>query len=109
MNMTRAQRDTLPEPEPKTQRLQTMPNGVVVARRRFYEAATGDIKTWVVAPDMGRALAILSDLDMCDVDYLAISELREESARGVRIRPTDESPANNLADAPMGSVWSTEE
>lgn len=108
--MTRPQRDTLPsEPDPKTQRLQTMPNGVVVAPRRFYEAATPDIKTWVVAPDMGRALALLSDLDMCDVEYLTITQLREESARGVRLRATDESPADNLADAPMGTVWSTEE
>lgn len=110
MNMTRAQRDTLPDrPEPKTQRLQTMPNGVVVARRRFYEAVDNGVRWFVVAAYMQQALGLLSDRDLTDCEYLTVTEIREESARGIRIRPGDDCPAETLADAPMGSVFCNEE
>ena len=106
--MARSQRDTLPDPmDPKTVRIETQP-GIVATPPRFYEVADNGVKTWVVAPSMMRALEILSDLDLSDCEYLTITQLREESARGVRVRPDGDSPAVCLADAPMGSVFSTE-
>lgn len=105
--MTRQQRDTLPSSmDPKTVRIETQP-GIAVAPPRFYEVTDGEVKTWVVAPSLNRVFTILSDLDM-EAEYLTITTLREESARGVRVRPDGDSPAVCLADAPMGSVFSTE-
>lgn len=91
----------------RTERIKTMP-APALPRRRFYEAVDGTVRHHVVAADMPKALALLSDLDLGDCEYLMINELPESSARGVRIRPGDDSPADNLADAPMGAVYSTE-
>jgi hypothetical protein len=101
-----------PMPESETIKIPTMPDlspaPAAVPRRRYYEANDGGAKIWVVAPTMARALLLLADLDLDDAERLVITRLTADQARAVSFRSIDESPADNLADAPMGAVYSTE-
>lgn len=97
MNMPRSQRPTVAEAT-------HLPP---VAARRFYVVQDGsDIH--VVATGLSHLFSILATLDM-EADTVMITEVMDDVASKIKIRPCDDSPADNLADAPLGAVYSSEE
>lgn len=80
----------------------------LVDLRRFFGYVSADRCTFmIVARSPEHALELLADLDA----HPHPSELREMGigrARKRRVRPDDDSPARVLADAPMGSIYSSE-
>jgi hypothetical protein len=74
--------------------------------RYFHAVEDGSASAWIVARDMTHAVELLSRHDMSDAIHLTVREIEDDHARGVPVTPDDDSPATNLHDAPMGSVYS---
>lgn len=76
--------------------------------RRFYGYTSPDgCVCLLVARDVTHALELLADIDE-HPHPSSVKPLTEAQARARRIRSDDDSPADNLADAPMGALYSSE-
>ncbi len=79
-----------------------------MSERRFFGYETPDrCFVYLVARDPSHALELLADIDQ-HPHPSAVREMSEAQARRRSVRSDDDSPADNLADAPMGALYSSE-
>lgn len=77
-------------------------------RRFFGYTAQGDTPYLVVAADHAAALQLLADHGEDAVIPSRVREINRAVAATLKVRPDDDSPAQVLFDAPMGSVYCSE-